>query len=125
MIPELRKNKDGKLEKWMEKGKFYIRLEDRLAECIGYIDAEHRIAFDDNESLIWHTNKWTATDIATGTKVMNGSTFEECYNNVITILEKIEKRRNNQAYCILKEQFQDILDGRLGNEIVKLNDRHI
>ena len=125
MIPELIKNKDGKLEKWMEKGKFYIRLEDRLAECIGYIDTDHGIAFDDNESLIWHTDKWTATDISTGTKVANGSTFEECYNNVTTILGKIEKRRNDYAYCILKEQFQYILDGRLGNGIVKLEDKYI
>ena len=47
----------------MDKGKFYIRLEDRLAEEIGYIDKENSIAYSDDDSLIWHNEKWTATDI--------------------------------------------------------------
>ena len=37
MIPELRENSDGKLEKWMQKEKFYVRLEDKLAEDEGYM----------------------------------------------------------------------------------------
>ena len=125
MIPEIRKNKNGKFEKWMGKEKFFVRLYDCLVERIGYIDTEHGIAFSDDESLIWNKYKWTATDIETGTEVVNGSTFEECYNNMIVVFERIEKRRNSSEYNVLKRQFQYMLNGNQEFKTVKLEDEYI
>ena len=120
MIPELKENENGKFEKWMGKGKFYVRLYDRLAECIGYIDTEHRVAFNDDESLIWNENKWTATDIGSGTKVANGRTFEECYKNMMAVWERIEERRNSSDYDTWKRQLQYMLEGKLGDKTIRL-----
>ena len=125
MIPELRENSEGKLEKWMQKEKFYVRLEDKLAEDEGYIDKEHGIAFSDNESLIWNENKWTATDIETGCKITNGNTFDSCYENVLAMWDQINERRKSKEFDIFKSQFQMILNGTLGSGIVTLEQDYI
>ena len=109
----------------MDKGKFYIRLEDRLAEEIGYIDKENSIAYSDNDSLIWHNEKWTATDIETGCKLTTGRTLEECKSNVMQIMNKIIDRRNSNAGQMYREQFKQILNGELGNGVIKLENEYI
>lgn len=119
------KNAEGKLGKWMEKKKFYVRLLDKLAEEEGYIDIEHGIAFSDNESLIWNENKWTATDLQTGCKIANGSTFDNCYNNVLSMIEQIKIRRESHDYAVWKNQFEAILNGTLGDGIVSIEQDYI
>lgn len=109
----------------MDKGKFYIRLEDRLAEEIGYIDKENSIAYSDDDSLIWHNEKWTATDIETGCKITNARTFEDCYTKVLNMMDKIVSRRNSSSFETYKKQFQMILDGQLGRGVVKLEKQYM
>lgn len=109
----------------MDKEKFYIRLEDRLIEEIGYIDKENSIAYSDDDFLIWHNEKWTATDIETGCKITTGHTLEECKNNVMKIMDKIVDRRNSNAGRIYRKQFEQILNGGLGNGVIRIEQEYI
>ena len=123
MIPEVIEV-DGKLEKWMTKGKYYIRTCNKLVETEGYIDKENNIAYSDNESLIWNENKWTATDTNTGLQIANGDTLEIVYNKIQDMNNVITERKKTRDYNLFLEQFEMIIAGYFGN-IVPLEQKYI
>ena len=86
---------------------------------------ENSIVYSDDDSLIWHHEKWTATDIETGCKLTTGRTLEECKSNVMQIMNKIIDRRNSNAGQMYREQFKQILNGELGNGVIKLENEYI
>lgn len=123
MIPEV-KEVNGKFEKWMTKGKYYIRTCNKLVETEGYIDKENNIAYSDDESLIWNENKWTATDINTGLQIANGNTLEIVYNKIQDMKTVITERKKTSDYNIFVNQFKMIIAGSLG-DIVPLEQEYI
>ena len=123
MMPEVREV-NGKLEKWMNKEKYYIRTCNKLVETEGYIDKENNIAYSDDETLIWNENKWTATDINTGLQIANGNTLESVYNKIKDMNNIITERKKTRDYNLFLEQFKMIISGSLGN-IVPIEQEYI